>query len=73
MATRKLVCTDNRIVGQTPNDVRIVRWVNATDSEGMTLNAGMDGIVLVWRLDPAADASAWTVGSFVYVTDSANP
>lgn len=73
MPTRKLVCTDNRIIGQAPNDVRLVRWSGATDAEGVTLNTGTDGIVLVWRLDPAADVSAWPVGSYLYLTDSPTP
>ena len=70
MATRKYVCTDNRIIGQAPDDVRLVRWVLATDEEAAGLNAGIDGSVLIWRLDPATDVSAWPVGGFLYVTDS---
>jgi hypothetical protein len=70
MAVRKLVCTHNDIRGQAPDDIRIVRWAAAQDEEGLTLNAGADGIVYVWRLDPATDVSAWPVGAFLYVTDS---
>jgi hypothetical protein len=73
MATRKLICTDNRIIGQAPSDMRIVRWAAATDAEGLTMNADVAGLVYIWRLDPATDVSAWPVGAFRYVTDSDVP
>jgi hypothetical protein len=70
MATRKLICTHNNTVGAGADSVRVIRWALATDAEGLTLNEGVEGLVYIWRLDPAMDVSAWPVGTPLYVTDS---